>query len=404
MFVCFLAIVGCRDDNSGLLYPYHEGDINYSDEFELFWQRMNYDYTFWDVDPTDWDSIYAVYRPKFVALNVKYYSTQNPDSIAKGDSIAIEYYKEMTKNIVDGHYSLTFNNDKTYYPRRYQHPELSTPRLWVDFRSYFFDNCKKYLTGKCPVSGYGDYGIDTTLDITMEIYQDTSFVVISGLIPTDDGGIIPYFFLSNFHIYILHYTSQSLHNFLGYLIKAPNVRGIIFDVRGNGGGFTEDIKQMFPPFINSPDDFDKPYIKQKSGNGRLDYTPWVYDRDFYTFRHRVEYGQQCDKPMVILTDFSSASCSEWMTTQVKHRPKGLQVGKTTWGAYGPIYADTFHKGWRVLQSMRFASYQVKFASDAASPEGQGRVPDYDVNLDTNLYKVGTDTQLEKAIAVIKEKQ
>ena len=71
-----------------------------------------YNYVFWDIDPTDWDAVYDEYRPRFEAL--KDYGFVNKDI---NDSAA-RMMGELTKDLVDGHLSITVHiseTDTTYY-------------------------------------------------------------------------------------------------------------------------------------------------------------------------------------------------------------------------------------------------------------------------------------------------
>src|SRR5271154_5957134 len=74
-------------------------DDNYSNTFEAFWNGMNTNYVFWDVDPTDWNQMYNTYKPLFAKMG-PFNATNN--------ILAENYFTEMTSNIIDSHYTLTF--------------------------------------------------------------------------------------------------------------------------------------------------------------------------------------------------------------------------------------------------------------------------------------------------------
>ena len=61
-----LSVVGCRDDMPEMHNPMTNVTIyNWSQLFDAYWSGMNYNYVFWDIDPTDWDAVYREYKPRF---------------------------------------------------------------------------------------------------------------------------------------------------------------------------------------------------------------------------------------------------------------------------------------------------------------------------------------------------
>ena len=72
--------------------------------FEGFWTGMNTNYVFWDVDPTDWDLVYDTFKPRFKALGTV--GDVDSDSTGESGDKVISYFREMLKDIVDGHYQV----------------------------------------------------------------------------------------------------------------------------------------------------------------------------------------------------------------------------------------------------------------------------------------------------------
>lgn len=59
-----MALTGCRKEMPQMQNPRTEVYItNWTQLFESFWNGMNYNYVFWDIDPTDWDAVYDEYHP-----------------------------------------------------------------------------------------------------------------------------------------------------------------------------------------------------------------------------------------------------------------------------------------------------------------------------------------------------
>ncbi len=64
---------------------------------------MNQNYVYWDVDTTEWDKIHYTFKPLFAKLDIH----NNKDI-----NTSVDYFKQMTKGMIDGHLSLSF----TSYP------------------------------------------------------------------------------------------------------------------------------------------------------------------------------------------------------------------------------------------------------------------------------------------------
>ena len=59
----------CREEMPNMQNPRTDFYIyNWPQLFESLWSGLNYNYVFWDIDPTDWDDVYSVYKPRFDSL------------------------------------------------------------------------------------------------------------------------------------------------------------------------------------------------------------------------------------------------------------------------------------------------------------------------------------------------
>ena len=53
-----LTLAGCRKEMPQMQNPRTDENIyNWFRVFESLWSGMNYNYVFWDIDPTDWDAV-----------------------------------------------------------------------------------------------------------------------------------------------------------------------------------------------------------------------------------------------------------------------------------------------------------------------------------------------------------
>ena len=100
MAVCVLA--ACRDEMPDMQNPRTDINIyNWSQLFDAYWSGMNYNYVFWDIDPTDWDAVYDEYKPQFDALADKGFSDKATNEEAFG------MLEELSSGLIDGHFGLT---------------------------------------------------------------------------------------------------------------------------------------------------------------------------------------------------------------------------------------------------------------------------------------------------------
>lgn len=97
-------------------------------------------------------------------------------------------------------------------------------------------------------------------------------------------------------------------------LKEQNIKGLVLDLRNNGGGSLMDVVEMMGLFIP-----DGPVVQIKSRYGS---PQLLYDRD-----SKVQY----DGPLVVLVNSSSASASEILAAAVQDYKRGIVAGTPTFG-------------------------------------------------------------------------
>ncbi|MDR3283797.1 MAG: hypothetical protein LBS97_01300 [Treponema sp.] len=431
--------------------------VTWSSVFESYWTGMNNNYLFWNIDPTDWDGVYNSYKPKFAALDV----TKNVDFLT-----AYRYFQNITKDLVDGHYTLTisdlYGNTKYLDPsvaRYYQKHGLnlyeyfdsggntsllekspsfihsdwwverfSTPELRSAVESRFTGNGGEYHAA--AIGDRNDYGINSS-----------NFAMATGSLPVS-GGRILYFQFTGFNYYDITYcyavrkdlymkidAANTAGKSDGELLtdpdldpewrlaleirdvmrktlqffddlKKPDVKGVVIDLRGNGGGAILDLSFIWGRMINQELTFA--YTRSKLGDNRLDYTPWLPYKVF-----PAPDGVALMVPIVALVNIQSASCSETSAMIAAALPNGYVVGGTTYGAQGGIADNRKYNGGQftapLLKLVYTPSLQVKYL-DGKIYEGEGFPPDIPVEFDYDALQAGTDTRLEAAINCVLEHQ
>lgn len=161
--------------------------------------------------------------------------------------------------------------------------------------------------------------------------------------------------------------------------KADGMKGLIIDLRSNPGGNLStvcDIARMILP------------------KGMIVYTEDKYGkREEYTCKgdHQIEV------PLVVLTNGYSASASEILAGAVKDYNIGKLVGTTTFGK--GIVQKVINLSDGSAIKLTVSSY---FTPNGNNIHGIGIEPDVEIPFDAELYKNGTDNQLEKAKEVLAE--
>lgn len=158
-------------------------------------------------------------------------------------------------------------------------------------------------------------------------------------------------------------------------LREENVKGLIVDVRDNGGGIYEEVIKIAKILVPE---------------GLIVYTE---DKDGKKTEERT-YGEGIDIPLVILINEESASASEILAGAIKDRECGTLIGKKTFGK-GVV------QGWYMIGDgtsikLTIAKY---FTPSGICIEGIGIEPDIEVE-NTSITK---DLQLDKAKKIIRDK-
>ena len=349
---------------------------DFSQVFDEFWNDMNINYMYWDIDTTDWDAVYTRYNPLFGQLHL-------------GDSADLEksvgYFRSITDGLIDHHYSMSFLN--AALSDSLIDPAIDQLRKEPGFRgtySFLFTDEHYLDTGY----QYGFYNAITPPLLTL-----------SGTI----GGSILFFSCNQFDLSDAFHSSVSnsarsvLQYFLNKLQHPEGLKGILLDFRGNPGGAVSDLDFFGGQFVPQPLHFG--YTRYKSGNGRLDYTPWI-DADVTPQAGAVVPNL----PIVILADRYTASMAEILSMALRTLPHCRIVGETTFGATGPFTDNALYDDgpFQVpgFLSVITSSAEFKYI-DGKSYEGKGFPPDYPVAFDANALIAGDDPQMDKALSLMK---
>ncbi|UCD57994.1 MAG: hypothetical protein JSV16_02450 [Candidatus Hydrogenedentota bacterium] len=159
-----------------------------------------------------------------------------------------------------------------------------------------------------------------------------------------------------------------------------NVRGIIFDLRGNSGGEIENMPGLF--------------LKERAllylRKSRNDETEAFFD----------PAGDAFQGPLALLIDATTGSASELFAACLQAIDRAVVVGERSPGLVTESDIMIFPSGAIFMYPVARLS-----TPDGTLLEGLGVVPDIEVGLDREMLLRGIDSQLEAAVKYIgKEKQ
>jgi hypothetical protein len=436
----------------------YEVPPNYGEIFKAFWQGINTNYAYWEVERDDfgqgdyWDNVYKTYLPKFEALGD--FDPTNVDDRTKAE----EYFTAAVKNLHDGHFFLDgwlggAGSGFTVSPQSLRVRERLAGRgvdrttglvrnaNW-DAGSSFTDTIKTYLSNEpLDVTVESVPITSTTLEVTsttagfyalVGTIKNTSTTPggITGKLPAmqakDSDGYVVYLGFNSFIFAERGYDSDAIKLLSAYTAKlvGKNCRGVIFDVRGNNGGYGIEVNAMLAPLLTSNLTFC--YQRGRRGSGRYDFLPWkpriieaspAEGNNWVGVNARAENAGSI--PVAAIVNDYSASCAEHLPLAVKALPDGLGmvVGTQTRGMFGG-QLDGGIVGWPSSLTTGSGSFTVMLnttdeqlllvsesgeqvkGADGKNYDGVGITPDIIVEYSGNINTATTDNQLEETLAAI----
>jgi carboxyl-terminal processing protease len=173
-------------------------------------------------------------------------------------------------------------------------------------------------------------------------------------------------------------TARELHSSLEELL-AQSPRGLILDLRGNGGGYLSTALQVTSEFVG-----DGVIMVERYGDGREE------------IQRAEEGGLATEIPLVVLIDGGSASASEIVAGAIQDLGRGQLVGEPSFGKgsvqeWIPLAADAGAIRVTVARWLTPNGRQI---------DEVGLTPDVAVSLTEEDAQAGRDPQLDRAIEVL----
>lgn len=325
-----LSLSSCHDE------PEYKDDIY--GNFDALWDIVDQRYCFFKEKDLDWKGIGATYRAQITP-----------------ETTSIELFficAAMLDELKDGHVNLTSRYNTSYY------------REW-----------------------WSDYPQDFNLRTLEEHYLEFNWLTTSGIIYKQLPGEIAYMYYPSFSYPI---SETSLDYILAILAKS---RGLIIDIRDNGGGALTNIKTLVGRMIRQK--ITAGYILHKTGPGHDDFSspyPIEYEP---ADAGRVKW----DRPIVLLTNRSCYSAANDFTSVMKQLPDVTIVGARTGGGGGLPFSSELPNGWAV----RFSACPLLDADMNCTEFGIDPSDGCEVHASDEELAQGKDAILDFAIGLLKDK-
>jgi carboxyl-terminal processing protease len=163
-------------------------------------------------------------------------------------------------------------------------------------------------------------------------------------------------------------------------LGANDLDGLVFDLRGNRGGFLSVAVEVTSQFVG-----DGPILIERFKDGRERRYP------------AQSGGLALDVPLVVLVDGGSASASEIAAGAIQDTGRGVLIGTKTLGKGSIQMVHSLSDGSELR--VTFARW---FTPDGRGIHGEGLEPDIEVELTEEDLLAERDPQLDRAIEVLME--
>ena len=301
------------------------------DNFEAFWQILDENYCFFEFKDIDWDEVHDRY------------SVQINETMSQYD--LFEVLGKMLAELKDGHTNLFSSFDVARY------------WAWNE-----------------------DYPANFNAEIQKN-YLGTDYKIAGGL---------KYKRLSNDQVGYVYYGNFSSgvgeSNLDNMFIHFKDCRGLILDVRNNGGGAMSNSDRITQRFLEEK--ILTGYVTYKTGNGHTDFSsPYPL---YLSPSDRLRWT----KPVIVLTNRQCYSATNNLVSIMRLLPHVTVMGDCTGGGSGFPFSSELPIGWGI----RFSACPILDADKKHTEFGIE--PDEKVSMTEEDMKKGKDTIIEAAIGHI----
>ncbi|MEN0045771.1 MAG: S41 family peptidase [Bacteroidota bacterium] len=310
--------------------------------FDEAWEFADREYSFFEYKEIDWNAVRAEYDSRI-------------DSVMNREDL-FDVIADMLFELRDGHVNLRSSFDRS--------------RNWRWFL---------------------DYPPNYNFDVLERNYfkEEQQFV----------GAFIVHDFEDVGYMHYRSFSSTASEGALNYIMeKFKNHKGIIVDIRDNGGGSSGNVTRIARRFTQESILVGRE--RYRNGIGHNDFSEWEnvrlepYEPDSDIENDTIAY--HFTKPVVLLTNRSCYSAASFFTQYMKALPNVTVMGDWTGGGGGAPTFTELANGW----ILRVSNTQFE------SPDGfnieDGIPPDEQVGLRQEDEIAGIDTILEEALAFLRK--
>lgn len=326
-----LMLAGCHDE------PEYQNTLY--GNFDALADIIDKHYCFFEDKDIDWQEITAKYRSQI---------TEETDVFG-----LFQICADMLDELKDGHVNLSSRFDVSYYRD-----------WWIKYPQ--------------------DFDLQTIE--RSEKYFNSEWYTTSGIMYKMLEGEIAYMYYPSFSS-IISDTS------LDYILyRLYNSRGLIIDIRDNGGGALTNINTLVGRFIDKK--FTGGYILHKTGPGHNEFSePYPIEYDPAPETRVKWYGD-----IIVLTNRSCFSAANSFVAVMKELPNVRIVGAKTGGGGGMPFTSELPVGW----SVRFSACPILDAKGNVIEAGIEPSEGCEIHDTLDQLINGTDKILDFAMDLLKD--
>lgn len=324
-----LSFTACNNEpETSIKDPYYN--------FDMLTRIVGDHYCFFEQKDIDWPKLCAEYRQRI-----------------KPETKQVELFTimaELLNELKDGHVNLSSPFTTSYY------------RKW-----------------------WSDYPQDFNLRTLQEYYLKFNYFSTSGMSYKMLNGDVGYVYFPSFSTTV---SESALDYVLAILADS---KGLIIDIRNNGGGMLTNINTFVGRFIDK--EFTGGYIHHKLSPAPNDFSagyPVVYKP---CDKERKQY---LDRPILVLTNRSCFSAANDFTSVMKELPNVRIVGARTGGGGGLPFSSELPNGWAV----RFSACPINNCRDEVTEFGIDPSPGCEVHCTPQELAAGKDAILDFALRLL----
>jgi hypothetical protein len=291
--------------------------------FEFLWNDIHNRYSYFELKNIDWQAVKEQYKPMIY------------DGMSDKD--LFDVLADMLFELEDGHVNLTstFNRSRNWdwfqdHPINYNQGIIDRQYLGRDF----------WITG--PLR---NQIIDSILYVNYRTFSETL-------------------------------TGQNMEELIK---RARNTKGVIIDVRSNGGGNLGNALTLAAAFTNETYTYGA--VRIKTGPCADCFSSWT------DLQVKAGSGLRYDGPVVVLTNHGSYSTTTYFAQMMRQNPNVTLMGHSTGGGGGSPAFGELPNGW----TYRFSSTQ------AVNTDGEHLEPGIPVDITVDLKKSDEDNGIDSII-------